>query len=111
MRARAKNAPSSLDIESGKLHATCDSGNVWGVFCGHTHRNARTRDFDGVPATEVATTGGYPFGYGLIDILQYGYSYRFAQLSDNGLIEEMHAHTNPLLHRYGLGPQRVRSFE
>jgi len=99
------------DLDSGRLHATCDSGNVWGVFCGHTHRNARTRDFDGVPATEVATPGGYPFGYGLIDILRDGYSYRFVQLSDRALVAEMHTHTNAFLHRYGLGPPSARSFE
>lgn len=99
------------DLDSGRLHATCDSGNVWGVFCGHTHRNARTRDFDGVPATEVATPGGYPFGYGLIDILRDGYSYRFVQLSDRALVAEMHTHTNAFLHRYGLGPPSARNFE
>ena len=99
------------DLDSGRLHATCDSGNVWGVFCGHTHRNARTRDFDGVPVTEVATPGGYPFGYGLIDVASDGYSYNFVQLSDHDLVAEMHAHTNPFLHRYGLGPQKARRFE
>jgi hypothetical protein len=99
------------DVDSGRLHATCDSGNVWGVFCGHTHRNARTRDFDGIPVTEVATPGGFPFGYGLIDIASDGYSYRFVQLSDRDLVAEMHAQTNAFLHRYGLGPQKARRFE
>lgn len=99
------------DLDSGRLHATCDSGNVWGVFCGHTHRNARIRDFDGVPVTEVATPGAYPFGYGLIDVVSDGYDYRFAQLSDRDLVAEMHGHTNAFLHRYGLGPQKARRFE
>jgi hypothetical protein len=99
------------DLDSGRLHATCDSGNVWGVFCGHTHRNARTRDFDGVPVTEVATPGGYPFGYGLIDVASGGYRYRFVQLSNRDLVAEMHAHTNAFIHRYGLGPLEARSFD
>ncbi|MDQ3661460.1 MAG: metallophosphoesterase [Actinomycetota bacterium] len=99
------------DLDSGRLHATCDSGNVWGVFCGHTHRNARTRDFDGVPVTEIATPGAYPFGYGLIDITTEGYGYHFAQVSDRDLVAEMYAHTNVFLHRYGLGPQKARNFE
>jgi hypothetical protein len=99
------------DLDSGRLHATCDSGNVWGVFCGHTHRNARPRDFDGVIVTEVATPGAYPFGYGLIDVLPHGYNYTFAQLSDGGLVAEMYAHSIVLAHRYALGPPEARHFE
>jgi hypothetical protein len=99
------------DLDSGRLHATCDSGNVWGVFCGHTHRNARPRDFDGVFVTEVATPGAYPFGYGLIDVLPDGYSYSFAQLSDTDLVAEMYAHSIVLAHRYALGPPEARHFE
>lgn len=96
--------------DSGRLHATVDSGNVWGVFAGHTHRNARTRDYDGVPAMEVAMPRDYPFGYALVDVTERGYSYRFVQLSDEGLLRELYPHAGRIHRRYGLGKPEERSF-
>lgn len=91
------------DVDTGRLHATVDSGNVWGVFAGHTHRNARTRDFDGVPAHEVAIPRDYPFGFALVDVTDKGYAYRFVQLSDEQLVAKADAKVNPILRRYARG--------
>jgi hypothetical protein len=98
------------DADTGRLHATLDSGNVWGVFAGHTHRNARTRDFDGVPAHEVAIPRDYPFGYGLVDVTDRGYAYRFVQLSDKKLVAKADAKVNPILRRYARGSDDERAF-
>lgn len=98
------------DADSGRLHATCDSGNVWGIFAGHTHRNARTRDFDGVPAVEVAIPRDFPFGYGLVDVCEDGYRYRFRQISDTELIDKTLPSVGQILRRYGGGRPEDRSF-
>lgn len=98
------------DIDSGRLHATIDSGNVWGVFAGHTHRNFRTRDYDGVPAQEVAIPRDFPFGYALVDVTETGYAYRFMQLSNEELITKAYDSAGELWRRYGLGPEEARGF-
>jgi predicted phosphodiesterase len=98
------------DEDSRRLHATCDSGNVWGTFAGHTHRNARTRDFDGIPAHEVAIARDYPFGYALVDVAENGYAYRFVQLSDEALLREVYRHAGRIHRRYALGSASERSF-
>ncbi|MDQ3646091.1 MAG: metallophosphoesterase [Actinomycetota bacterium] len=98
------------DADSGRLHATVDSGNVWGVFAGHTHRNARTRDFDGVPAHEVAIPRDYPFGYGIVDVTSSGYAYRFKQLSDEDLLREGYGKAGTIHRRYGRGSEAERAF-
>jgi len=98
------------DEDSGRLHATVDSGNVWGVFAGHTHRNARTRDYDGVPAHEVAIPRDYPFGYSLVDVAADGYAYRFVQLSDEELLRSAYESAGQIHRRYGLGSPDERSF-
>ena len=97
-------------VDSGRLHATIDSGNVWGVFAGHTHRNFRTRDFDGVPAHEVAIPRDFPFGYGLVDVTETGYSYRFVQLSDEELLTKANDSAGHLWRRYALGDDASRGF-
>ena len=74
------------DADSGRLHAVADSGNIWGVFAGHTHRNARTTTFDGVPVHEVGIPRDYPHGFALLEIADDGYAYRFVQLSDEDLV-------------------------
>jgi hypothetical protein len=96
--------------DSGRLHAVADSGNVWGVFAGHTHRNARTRTFDGVPVHEVATARDVPCGFGLIDVTDRGYSYRFQQLSDLALVEETYMAASDIMRRYGTGSDLARGF-
>ena len=98
------------DLDSGRLHATLDSGNVWGVFAGHTHRNFRTRDYDGVPAQEVAIPRDYPFGYALVDVTDKGYSYRFVQLSDQELVAAANDSAGALWRRYALGDDEARGF-
>lgn len=98
------------DEDTGRLHATVDSGNVWGVFAGHTHRNARTRDFDGVPAHEVGVPRDYPFGYALVDVTADGYAYRFHQVSDEALLREGYARTSALHRRYAAGSPEERAF-
>ena len=98
------------DEDSGRLHATVDSGNVWGVFAGHTHRNARTRNYGTVPAQEVAIPRDYPFGYALVDVTERGYAYRFHQLSDEDLVRSAYASAGTIHRRYGLGSESERGF-
>jgi hypothetical protein len=98
------------DEDSGRLHATVDSGNVWGIFAGHTHRNARTRDYGTIPAHEVAMPRDYPFGYGLVDVTAGGYAYRFVQLSDQELLRAAYKTAGAIHRRYGLGAPDERSF-
>lgn len=98
------------DADSGRLHATVDSGNVWGVFAGHTHRNARTRDYGTVPAHEVAIPRDYPFGYALVDVTANGYAYRFHQLSDEDFLREAYTKAGRIHRRYGLGGRDARAF-
>jgi hypothetical protein len=98
------------DADSGRLHATCDSGNVWGVFAGHTHRNHRGRGFDGVPVQEVGVPRDFPFGYGLIDVEERGYSYRFHQISDRDLVTRTSAPVAAIQRRYSAGRPQDRGF-
>jgi hypothetical protein len=98
------------DEDSGRLHAVCDSGNVWGIFAGHTHRNARTRDFDGVPAHEVAIPRDFPFGYALVDVCSNGYRYRFLQISDEAMLREGYKDVGELMRRYTRGSDDELAF-
>lgn len=98
------------DADSGRLHAVADSGNVWGVFAGHTHRNAITRRFGDVPCVEVGIPRDYPFGYALVDVAPSGYSYRFVQLSDRDLLRGAYPSAGGLQRRYGRGRPEERAF-
>ena len=98
------------DADTGRLHATVDSGNVWGLFAGHTHRNNRSRTFDAVPAHELAIPRDYPFGYGVLDVAAEGYAFRFVQLSDEDLLREFYPTAGEIHRRYGLGPEEARGF-
>jgi predicted phosphodiesterase len=98
------------DEDSGRLHATVDSGNVWAIFAGHTHRNAKTRDFDGVRAQEVGIPRDFPFGYALVDVTERGYRYRFHQLSDESLLKQGYEKTSAIHRRYALGANDERAF-
>jgi predicted phosphodiesterase len=98
------------DADSGRLHATADSGNVWGIFAGHTHRNSRTTEFGGVPAHEVGIPRDYPFGYALVDVADEGYAFRFHQISDEELVRRMHGKTLDIFMRYGEGAPDERAF-
>ena len=98
------------ESDSGRLHATADSGNVWGVFAGHTHRIKRTTNFGDVPAHEVAIARDYPFGYSLVDVTDRGYAFRFVQLSDEELLRRAYANASAIHRRYGAGSPEERSF-
>lgn len=98
------------ESDSGRLHATADSGNVWGIFAGHTHRIHRTTDFGDVPAHEVAIARDYPFGYSLVDVGDGGYAFRFVQLSDKTLLREAYKSAGEIHRRYGIGSPEERSF-
>jgi predicted phosphodiesterase len=97
------------DSDSGRIHATCDSGNVWGVFAGHTHRNHRGA-FDGVPVQEVAAPRDFPCGYALIDVATGGYSYRFVQISDPDVLGPPYARAGSIHRRYALGAESARAY-
>jgi predicted phosphodiesterase len=97
------------DADSGRLHATCDSTNVWGVFAGHTHRNASGTPFGDVPVHEVAIPRDFPHGYALVDVGDWGYAYRFVQLSNHELLRSA-APSAEIQVRYGLGPINARGF-
>jgi len=98
------------DADSGRLHATCDSGNVWGVFAGHTHRNHRGTGFDGVPVQEVAAPCNYPCGFGLIDVHAAGFEYRFEQISNEDLLRLAHERAAAIQRRYARGTPEERAF-
>ena len=98
------------EADSGRLHAVADSGNVWGVFAGHTHRIAITRRFGRVPCTEVGIPRDFPFGYALVDVGPDGYSYRFVQVSDEELLREAYSHAGGLQRRYARGRPEERAF-
>jgi predicted phosphodiesterase len=98
------------DQDSGRLHAVADSGNVWGVFAGHTHRNARTRLYGTVPVHEVGIPRDFPFGYALVDVSDEGYAFRFVQLSDERLLMEAYKNAGRIHRRYALGSDEERAF-
>jgi Icc protein len=98
------------DQDSGRLHAVADSGNVWGVFAGHTHRNARTRVYGSVPVHEVGIPRDFPFGYALVDVADKGYVFSFMQLSDERLLMDAYKNAGRIHRRYALGREEDRSF-
>jgi hypothetical protein len=98
------------DADSGRLRAMSDSGNVWGIFAGHTHRNARTTLYGDVPVHEVAMPRDYPYGFALVDVTDRGYSFRFVQLSNEELLRQAYPKATRIHRRYGLGDEVARSF-
>ena len=98
------------DADSGRLNAVADSGNVWGVFAGHTHRNARTRTYGTVPVHEVGIPRDFPHGYALVDVTDEGYAYRFVQLSNDELVRAAAPKVSAIHHRYASGQPSERSF-
>ena len=98
------------DADSGRLHATADSGNVWGIFAGHTHRVARTTEFGRVPVQEVPIARDYPFAFALVDVTERGYAYRVQQISDRELVERAAASTLDIFQHYGEGTPEERAF-
>lgn len=98
------------DVDSGRLHATVDSGNVWGLFAGHTHRNAQPRTYGSVVVQEVAIPRDYPFGYALVDVTDNGFAYHFHQLSDETLLRDGYVRSGAIHRNYGRGPDDARGF-
>lgn len=98
------------DEDTGRIHAVTDSGNVWGVFAGHTHRNALSDPFGDVPSLEVAIPRDYPFGYALVDVTETGYAYRFVQISDDELVRDAATNVGDIQRRYGTGATSARGF-
>ncbi|MGH2749685.1 MAG: metallophosphoesterase family protein [Actinomycetota bacterium] len=98
------------DADSGRLHAVSDSGNVCGIFAGHTHRNKVSRPFGRVPVTEVAIPRDFPFGYGLVDVTARGYAYHFHQISDQDLLRASYPLSGEIHRRYARGHDADRRF-
>jgi Calcineurin-like phosphoesterase len=98
------------DADSGRLHAVCDSGNVYGIFAGHTHRNKLSGRFGNVPVTEVAIPRDYPFGYALVDVTAHGYAYQFRQISNEELLRESYRISGQIHRNYARGEQFDRAF-
>src|SRR5205823_10186908 len=98
------------DADSGRLHAACDSRNVWGVFAGHTHRNARTRTYGRIPVHEIAIPRDFPFGYALVHVTASGYAFRFVQIQDDELLREGYERSGEIHRRYALGSDLARGF-
>jgi predicted phosphodiesterase len=98
------------DADTGRLHAMCDSGNVYGVFAGHTHRNKLSGRLGRVPVTEVGIPRDYPFGYGLVDVTTRGYAYHFHQISNEELLRESYPRSGQIHRNYARGSEWDRAF-
>ena len=98
------------DADTGRLHAVCDSGNVYGIFVGHTHRNKKSGRLGEVPVTEVGIPRDYPFGYGLVDVTERGYAYRFHQITDEDLLLEAYPRAGQIQRNYARGEDSDRAF-
>jgi len=98
------------DEDSGRLHAVADSGNVWGVFAGHTHRNARTRTYGTVPVHEVGIPRDYPFGFAVVEVTDTGYAYRFRQLPDEAILRRAYEGASVIHRRYARGSDDALAF-
>ncbi|CAN5735692.1 hypothetical protein BH18ACT15_BH18ACT15_00920 [soil metagenome] len=96
--------------DSGRLHAVTDSGNIWGVFAGHTHRNARLHAFSDAPVQEVSAPRDYPFGYALLDVGDDGYTFRFLQISDRALLQRAYEGAGAAQRRYSVGRPEERAW-
>ncbi len=96
--------------DSGRLQAVCDSGNVWGVFAGHTHRNSLANRYGNVPLQEIGVPRDYPFGYALVDVAGDGYAYNWHQISDDALLEHSYAGSSAVHRRYSGGRPQDRAW-
>jgi len=61
--------------------------NVWGVFCGHLHRNKITAGAGAVPYVEVCATVQYPCGYAVAGVYEGGFTYNAYKVSRIDLSE------------------------
>jgi predicted phosphodiesterase len=78
------------------------------IFCGHTHRSAVT-EFEGIPAVEVASSNDWPFGYGVIDVSDRGWSFNLFAIDAESPVDPT-SHAAYLFRRYAQGPREARAF-
>jgi len=82
---------------------------AWGIICGHTHRSALS-ELAGVPVIEVPSPKEWPFGYGIVEVSDEGWSFNLHPVRDELLVAEASASSNALIRRYARGPDEARSF-
>jgi Icc-related predicted phosphoesterase len=98
-----------LDEESSRTLASfVERIGAWGVICGHTHRSVHY-PFAGVPYLEVISSKEWPFGYGLLEISEEGWSYNLRPISNRELVEKASARAGILFRRYSRGKEEARS--
>jgi Icc-related predicted phosphoesterase len=99
-----------LDEASTKtLESFIDRIGAWGVICGHTHRSI-LHQLAGIPYLEVICSKEWPFGYGLIEMSDEGWSYNLKPISDADLVAKASARSGVLFRRYARGEEEARSF-
>lgn len=79
------------------------------VFCGHTHRSARYT-IDGIEFVEVPSSKEWPFGYGVIEITESGFTFNLEPIDAPQLVSEASRTAGTLFRRYARGPDEARSF-
>jgi 3',5'-cyclic AMP phosphodiesterase CpdA len=99
-----------LDEPSTKILADAvKRTRAWGVICGHTHRSA-LYDIAGVPMLEVPSPKEWPFGYGIVEVTDQGWSFNLLPLSDRSIYETASVKTNSVIRNYSRGPAEARGF-
>lgn len=99
-----------LDARSTELVAgLVERTGAWGVFCGHTHRCSLSQ-LAGVPVIEFPSSKDWPFGYGLVEVGERGWSLNLQPITDRPLVEEASTRAGVLFRRYARGPDEARSF-
>lgn len=78
------------------------------IICGHTHRSA-IYELDGTTVIEIPSTKEWPFGYGVIEVTDEGWSFNLRRVSDDALVEEGNRDTNIIIRRYARGPTESRA--
>lgn len=99
-----------LDQSSTKLLADAvERTDAWGVICGHTHRSA-VYEIAGVPVLEVPSPKEWPFGFGVVEVTDQGWSFNLQPISDRSIYEEAAVRTNVIIRNYSRGPDEARAF-
>ncbi len=97
-----------LDEESTEtLARMVDRVKPFAVFCGHTHRSALT-ELNGVPVLEVPCVKEWPFGFGVVEVTESGWSYNLRQIPDPPT--ESGGPGEAIFRRYARGPEEARAF-
>lgn len=99
-----------LDEESTKiLSDAVKRTQAWGVICGHTHRSA-LYEIAGVPMLEVPSPKEWPFGFGIVEVTDEGWSFNLQPLGDRSIYESRSTRTNAVIRNYSRGPAEARGF-